>query len=152
MIEESVSITTFMKLLRGRDEGELMCVWSGTYLDGYNSVQQMVDMSTHLLRKNTPEGVREMAMFLIGFGGVLRGHHLREGDFADFHSVVLENMGYSRCIGLVFVLDHGKTNQSGRLEMAGMIRAKNFLTCPLFALSMHLFYECAPSPFAPFAS
>lgn len=105
----------------------------------------MVDMTLHLLRKNTPQGLRELAMLRMSFGGVLRGHQLREGDYADFHSVVLENMGFGYCVALVFVLDHGKTNQSGRLEMAGMIRAKDFRTCPLFAVAMHCFYECALS-------
>ncbi|KAK4700175.1 hypothetical protein P7C70_g6078, partial [Phenoliferia sp. Uapishka_3] len=113
----------------------------GTYLDGYNSVEQLQAIALHLLRKNSPEGVRELAMHRLSFGGLLRGHHVREADYADFHTVVLEDMGYSRCIALILVLDHGKTNQSGRLEMAGMIRAKDFLTCPLFAFAAHLFYE-----------
>ena len=107
-------------------------------------------MTLHLLHKNTSESVRELAMLRLSFGGVLRGHQLREGDYADFHSVVLENMGYSRCVALVFVLDHGKTDQSGRLKMAGMIRAKDFLTCPLFATALHCFHECVfPSLFDP---
>ena len=65
--------------------------FTGTYLDGYNSVQQLEDIALHLLHKNTPEGV-----------------------------------------------------QSDRLEMAGMNRAKNFLTCPLFALALHFFQLCVP--------
>ena len=70
-------------------------------------------------------------MHCFSLGGVLRGHHDREADFADLHSVTLEDMGYSRCVPLVLVLDHGKTKQNGLLEMAGLIRPKNFLTCPL---------------------
>lgn len=79
-------------------------------LNGYNAVQQLEDIALRLLRKNTLEAVREFVMHRLSFSGVLRGHHVREADFADLHAVVLEDMGYSRCAALVLVLDHGKTN------------------------------------------
>lgn len=73
------------------------------------------------------EAIRELAMPRLSFSGVMRGHQVREINFADYHSVVLEDMSSTSCVALVLVLDYGKgktEHQSGRLEMEGMIRAK----------------------------
>ena len=39
----------------------------------------------------------------------------------DFQSIALEQEGYSECVTLVLLLEHGKTNHSGRLELADII-------------------------------
>ena len=146
-----------------REVGELDAVFGETVADTnrrdvlgrLQHCAQLEEIALHLLHKNSPESARELAMHRSSFGGVLRGHHVRGADFADRHSVMLEHKGYSRsrCVALVLVLDHEKASQNGRLERAGMIRTKNFLTCPLsrctssncaFLLSRSVF-ECAAS-------
>lgn len=44
-----------------------------------------------------------------------------EADMTDFQSIALEQEGYSECVTLVLLLEHGKTNHSGRLELADII-------------------------------
>lgn len=79
----------------------------------------------------------------------MRGHNTRSMELLDLHCVELNNEGPSKCLAVVILLDNGKPNQSGRVETAGMIRSKNVLECPVFAMAAHLFYMYVTSATVP---
>jgi hypothetical protein len=61
----------------------------------------------------------------------------------------LKNEGPTQCFVAVAILDQGKTNQFGRIEYGGCVRARDVEVCPVGALALHLFwrFQIAHEPF-----
>lgn len=120
---------------------------NGSLLDGYQSTQQFVDIS---LRFFVTNNLRGRACFLLSHYGLLRGENIRELELADMFSQPLGGEGFSECTALVLLIQHGKTNQYGKLQHVGYMRNKDVRVCPVGAAAMYLFErfhldkECFP--------
>lgn len=110
-----------------------------TYLEGISDVQQIKNLANDGLARDTFEGVRDRLMVLVSHFGLLCGESARGLEFADLHSIELPESKHSRCVALIAAMRHGKTNQGGRVELAGMLCNKHVEICPLGGLAMHLF-------------
>jgi hypothetical protein len=117
--------------------------------DGYTTVDQQMKLLNSCLQRSTSAGLRDRLAFCLGHFGLLRSNNILGVELADLSAVELMNEGPSPCFALVIVLNNGKTNQSGRLEYAAMIRNENVEICPLGAAAFYLFHRCVLS-FSPF--
>ena len=111
----------------------------GTALDGYNTVDKMIDIIDHFWFRGTEEGLRDLTAFLLSHFLFMRGDDVRVIDFADMSSIILENEGHGRCVAVQITLREGKTNRVGRAETMSFIRNKRFEVCPFGCLAFYLF-------------
>jgi hypothetical protein len=65
---------------------------------------------------------------------------LRILEYPDLFHITLENEGVTDCNALVLVLNQGKTNQHGKLEISGCIRNKNVELCPVGAVGLYFLF------------
>lgn len=78
-------------------------------------------------------------MNVLSHFGLLRGDNSRNIELPDLHHIKLENEGFSDALVLIVLLFNGKTNQEGRLEMVGCLRAENWQCCAWNALAFYFF-------------
>ena len=64
---------------------------------------------------------------------------MRDVEFPDLFTLLLEQEGYQGCYALVMIMRQGKTNQFGRIEYGSSFRNSNVNVCPHGALSLVLF-------------
>jgi hypothetical protein len=120
---------------------------TGSLLDGYQSTEQFVNISLRFLEMND---IRGRACFLLSHYGLLRGENIRDLELADMFSQVLDGEGFSFCTALVLLIQHGKTNQYGKLQHVGYMRNKDVRLCPIGSAAMYFFQrfhiekECFP--------
>lgn len=110
-----------------------------TFIDAITTVDQLANTMRYNLERNTIEGVRDFAMYLMTFALFQRGGNTREAELADLHVSEFPNEGASRCPVFVLVSHHSKTVQDGQKTSGGWIRSKNILACPCFGLALHFF-------------
>lgn len=108
-------------------------------LDGHATTANLISIGKYGYERNSSEGLRDGAMYLLSHYGMLRGHNVRDIELPDMWTMELEEEGHSPCFPLVVTLLNGKTNHDGRLELAGMMRNKDYKRCVLGALAMYLF-------------
>jgi len=108
----------------------------GSLLDGYQSTEQFTAISMQFMTLNDTRG---RACFLLSHYGLLRGENIRDLELADMLSQVLDGEGFSESIALVLLIQHGKTNQFGKLQHVGYMRNKEVKTCPIGATALYLF-------------
>jgi hypothetical protein len=111
----------------------------GTLLDGGNTLNDVVKISEYFLNRGKSVDLRNRLAQLLCSFMALRGESVRDMELADFFSVPLENEGYGKCLALVGILDHGKTNQYNRLEFGACLRNKDPRSCVQGALAMYLY-------------
>ena len=71
--------------------------------------------------------------------GLLRGQNTWGVELSDLQTLELDKEGYTVSHALVILLQNGKRNQDGRLELMGVMRAKNPMSCAIGALAFMLF-------------
>jgi hypothetical protein len=108
----------------------------GSLLDGYQSTSQFIDISMKFMERND---IRGRACFLLSHYGLLRGENIRGLELADMFSQALDGEGFSESIALVLLIQHGKTNQFGKMQHVGYMRNKEAKLCPVGAAAMYLF-------------
>lgn len=108
----------------------------GSLLDGYQSTDQFIGISMKFLEFNDNRG---RACFLLSHYGLLRGENVRDLELADMFSQVLDGEGFSESVALVLLIQHGKTNQFGKLQHVGYMRNTEVRTCPIGAAGLYLF-------------
>lgn len=69
----------------------------------------------------------------------MRGDNVRKLELADLFSLRLENEGPNGATAVVLLLNHGKTNQTGRTKYAAFLRNKEVDLCPVGALAAYFF-------------
>ena len=70
----------------------------------------------------------------------LRGENLRAMELADMFLQNMTSEGEG-CMAIVWVLDHGKTNQFGKMEVGGSLRSKDPFWCAHGTLAQWLFFR-----------
>lgn len=111
-------------------------------LDGYSTDAQLASIVNTFLERRTHEGLRDRLAFLVGHFGLMRGENVRALELADISALELPNEGPTPCTAMVTLLDHGKTDKDGRVELAAAMRSKNVETCCHDALAFYLFSRC----------
>ena len=116
----------------------------GSLLDGYTTTDEFRSILNYFWIENSPAGLRNRAGFTVGHHGLMRGGNIRGLELSDLHFVDLENEGpVENCLAVLCTLNHGKTNQVGRMEYAAFLRNKEADLCPVGALAFYLFYRYA---------
>ena len=108
----------------------------GSLLDGYHSQDEFIALTDNFFLRDDHRG---RVCFLLSHFGLLRGENARDLELADMFSQVLDGEGYSECVALVLLIQHGKTNNFGKLQHVGFMRNKNVNICPVGAVAMYLF-------------
>ncbi|OWY95705.1 hypothetical protein PHMEG_00034222, partial [Phytophthora megakarya] len=108
----------------------------GSLLDGYSSAEQFQQICDAFF---TLDDLRGRAAFLLSHFGLLRGENIRDLEFADMFSQVLDGEGFQTCTALVILIQHGKTNTFGKLQHVGYMRNKNVHVCPVGAAAFYFF-------------
>jgi hypothetical protein len=102
-------------------------------------------------RKGVSDTCDRMA-FLLSHFNLLHSESLCYIELPDLFHIKLENEGVTECFALVLVLNQGKTNQFGIIEITGCIRNKEVEVCLIGALGFYLFshFHITKEPFPQF--
>ena len=85
--------------------------------------------------------LRTLLDFLGGHHLLLRGQLQRSAEFADMFVMEFPNEGSQPCHCWIFMIDNGKTNNTGKRQYLGAMRHKEVLFCSQGALAQYLFHR-----------
>ena len=124
----------------------------GSLLEGYADGSDFLRLCEYWF------GVDDLMMrccFLVSQFCLLRGDNVRSIDLSEIFTQDLGcEEGFTPCIAIVFLVDHGKCNQYGKLMHVGMLRHKEAVKCPVNALALYLFerFHISNEPFPSFGT
>ncbi|GAA5976970.1 hypothetical protein JCM10908_005696 [Rhodotorula pacifica] len=111
----------------------------GTLVNGYHDTGTLTRLLDSFLDRRSVPALRDRLAFCLAHYGLMRGDNVRKLELADLFSIQLEQEGPNGATAVVLLLNHGKTNQTGRTEYAGFLRNKEVALCPVGALAIYLF-------------
>jgi hypothetical protein len=112
----------------------------GTFRDGYITVEELKKIANYYMQQTKLNDMRDRMSFLLSHYNLLRSESLRILEYPDLFHIKFENEGVTDCNALVLVLNQGKTNQLGKMEISGCIRNKHVDLCPIGSVGLYFFY------------
>ena len=85
--------------------------------------------------------LRTLLDFLAGHHFLLRGQLRRSAEFADMFLMEFPKEGSQPCHCWIFMIDNGKTNDTGKRQYLGAMRHKDVLFCSQGALAQYLYHR-----------
>jgi hypothetical protein len=130
--------TTAFKRIRALHEDRAI----GSILDSYTP-DVMMAFVRELWSGNryVDQRLRTLLDFLGGHHLLLRGQLRRSAEFADMFVMEFPNEGSQPCHCWIFMIDNGKTNNTGKRQYLGAMRHKEVLFCSQGALAQYLFHR-----------
>ncbi|ODO10912.1 hypothetical protein I350_01511 [Cryptococcus amylolentus CBS 6273] len=116
------------------DEGK------GSDGDGIQSRKQLADIRQAFFCKGTLDGLRDLAAFDWGHGGLLRGDSQRELQISDMGVQYFEDSaisGPTPAVAFSCRITSSKTNKT--MQQVGMFRARDWKGCPVGGQAMYWF-------------
>lgn len=83
--------------------------------------------------------MRTLLDFLLAHNMVLRSENRRDAEMADLRVSILPGEGTQRCKAMVLVMNHGKKQQKGQVEMMAVMRHKDYRLCTMGCMAHYLF-------------
>lgn len=83
--------------------------------------------------------LRTLLDFLLAHNMVLRSENRRDAEMADLRVSILPGEGTQRCKVMVLVMNHGKKQQKGQVEMMAVMRHKDYRLCTMGCMAHYLF-------------
>ena len=93
-------------------------------------IERLVRCSTPTRRKSkrsVDQRLRTLLDFLAGHHFLLRGQLRRSAEFADMFLMEFPKEGPQPCYCWIFMIDNGKTNDTGKRQYLGAMRHKDIL-------------------------
>ncbi|ODN95707.1 hypothetical protein L198_04325 [Cryptococcus wingfieldii CBS 7118] len=110
--------------------------------DGIQSRKQLADIRQAFFCKGTFVGLRDLAAFDWGHGGLLRGDNQRQLQISDMGVQYFEDSAISDptpAVAFSCRITSSKTNKNGTMQQVGMFRARDWKVCPVGGQTMYWF-------------
>ncbi len=117
----------------------------GTVADGYDElalrrIMEEFWKKSHSAKPSVLGGnLRGRLDNLFGHLLLARGKFGRFAELSDLQLLMFDNESPTPCPALLYIMNHGKTNQNSRIEYNDMLRHKDLLLCGMSALAIYFF-------------